>query len=128
MKTNSITLVFYHSQAEKTNCWTQLFFRFVSSSLYYLHGVTYCWDILQFNLKKSLDLKKPRINFRTYCTWTRKMLELPHWTRIDFTIYWRSTWKILRLDFIIYWLWTWKTLGLKYWTQIYFIIINQGCR
>ena len=28
-----------------------------------------------------------------YWTWTRKILELPYWTRIDFMIYWTCTYE-----------------------------------
>ena len=37
-------------------------------------SVTYSWDILQFDFKKSLDL-------------ALKNLELPYWARIDFMAY-----------------------------------------
>ena len=43
-------------------------------------SITYSWNILQLNLKKSLDLDL-------------KKLGLPYWARITFMIYWTSIWK-----------------------------------
>ena len=43
---------------------------------------------IQFSEIIGLGLEKSRINFMIYCSWTRKILELPYWTWIYFMIYW----------------------------------------
>ena len=72
-------------------------------------SVTYSWDILQFNFRKSLDLNLKnlgllywaRINFFIYRTWTGKLLELPYWARIGFMIYWSKTSKVSRQPYLV---------------------------
>ena len=90
----------------KHNC--SFFLQFIS--------VTYSWDILQFSLKKSLNLA------------FKKTPRLPYWTCINFMIYWIWTWKILGIPYwtqnhFICWNWPWKILELSYWIWIDFICL-----
>ena len=58
---------------------TNILFSFYHSLALY----AYSWDIMQVNLKKSLDLE------------LKKKIGLPCWAQINFIIYWTWIWKIL---------------------------------
>ena len=93
-KQTHISLSFYHSLVLPKMLQSQ-------AKLSNIRGVTNSWDILQFELKKllDLDLKKlgvpywNQINLIICWPWTWKTLQLPYCTRIDFMIYWTLTWK-----------------------------------
>ena len=46
------------------------------------------WKASTLGLKNLGLLCRPRIKFMIYWTWTRKILELPYWNRIDLMISW----------------------------------------
>ena len=62
---------------------------------YQKHSRAYSWDILQFNLRKSLDLdlKNLGLTLSKLDKESKILDELPYWTRIDFMIEldWKST-------------------------------------
>ena len=88
-KQTHISFSFYHSLALPKMLQSQ-------AKLSNIRGVTNSWDILQFELKKLLDLDL-------------KKLGVPYWNHINL---------------IICWPWTWKTLQLPYCTRIDFMILD----